>query len=284
MRDRFNITEFNKRYKTEDDCLEELFELKVKNNVCPKCKCKVRFYKVSSRKCYVCYNCAHHVYPMAGTIFQKSTTNLLLWFYAIYIFSRSKNGVSSCELSRQLGVTLKTAWRMGKQIRLLFKPSTEKLTGIIEADETYVGGRERFWGGRSLKKKTPVVALVQRGGKVIAYATDNVKTHTIIDIFHKHIKLRARVMTDEFAIYNFVKFNFKHEHVNHSEKEYVRGDAYTNTVENFFSTLKRAIRGTHIHVSKKYLQLYVDEAAWRYNNKASNTIFQDIICKFKYYI
>ena len=203
-------------------------------------------------------------------LFHKSDTSLKLWFYAIFLFANSKNGVSGKELQRQLGVTYKTAWRMAKQIRLLFKKTGPKLSNTVEMDETYVGGRRkgRAQGktGRGADGKSVVFGIVERKGQVLAKVVPNIAKTTIYPIIQDTVEKGSKLMTDTYRIYHQVsKMDYGHEKIRHGEKEYVRGNVHTNTIEGFWSQLKRSIDGTYHSVSPKYLQSYVDEFSYRYN-------------------
>lgn len=177
-KEKFTFKEFNQRYPNDDACLQELFENRYKNDkTCSSCHKPFRFYKVTERKCYACAWCSHQLHPLNNTIFHKSSTPLKSWFYAMFLFSKSKNGVSAKELERQLGVTYKTAWRVAKQIRSLLDESVEKLKNEVEVDETYIGGQEynkhankkqSGTQGRNIKSKTPIIGAVERKGKIIA--------------------------------------------------------------------------------------------------------------------
>lgn len=270
---KFTINEFNKRYPNDDVCLEEIFQARYGHlKECPKCKKETRFNRITNRKCYCCQFCGHQLHPVANTIFHKSDTPLKSWFYAMYLFSVSKNGVSGKELERQLGCTYKTAWRIARQIRQLFKENNDTLSGIVEFDETYVGGKGgKNKRGRSAENKTPVFGMVERKGNIVAKVTVDTKRKTVMPIIREHVMLGTKVMTDEYLPYqNLGKEGYKHQTVNHGSKEYVRGETYTNTIEGFWSQLKRSINGTYHCVSPKYLQSYVNEFGYRYNLRFSS--------------
>lgn len=269
---KYTVIDFHNQFGTEEQCLNYLFQKRFGDKACPKCGNSDCFYKVKGRKVFACSCGKHQICPTADTIFHKSRTRLYLWFYAIFLFAQSKNGVSGKELERQLGVTYKTAWRMAKQIRALMSDDNEmKLVGTVEADETYVGGKgSNNKRGRGAENKTPVFGIVERQGNVRAYAVDNVKMSTIRPIMRENIELGANVMTDEFNIYNRVSEDgFIHEKINHGRKEYVFGDVYTNTIEGFWSQLKRGVDGTYHAISPKYLQDYINEFAFRWNHRNS---------------
>lgn len=274
--EKFTIKDFNTKYTSEDVCLHEIFTNRYGSlKKCPSCKEETKFHKVTDRKCYACQWCGYQLHPLAGTIFHKSDTSLKSWFYAIFLFANSKNGVSGKELERQLGVTYKTAWRMAKQIRLLFGAYNRQLSKTVEVDETYVGGFRHGTTGRGAKGKTPVFGLIQRGGKVKAHVVADTKSATLYPLMRKNIKIGTRVISDKYQTYKKVNsvLGFTHDKIDHGQRQYVRGDVHTNTIEGFWSQLKRSINGTYHAVSPKYLQSYVDEFAWRYNRRALPSSF-----------
>jgi transposase-like protein len=276
---RFTIKDFNARYPDDNACLDEVFSRRYqKFTTCPECRKAFKYYKVSDRKCYACQSCGYQLHPLADTIFHKSSTPLKSWFYAIYLFSVSKNGVSAKELQRQLGVTYKCAWRIAKQVRQLFSDdSQEPLGGVVEVDETYIGGkRKNSKRGRGADGKKPVVGLVEREGSVRAVVTENVKSSTVMPLIKDNVRKGSMIMTDEFVVYKSVpKAGYSHHTVNHGAKEYVNGTKHTNTIEGFWSQLKRSVDGTYHAVSPKYLQTYVDEFAFRYNHRKSDVCIYD---------
>jgi transposase len=270
---KFTIKQFNQKYPNDDACLHEIFINRYETLTnCPSCKKKTKFYKVSNRKCYACQFCGYQIHPLANTIFHKSDTSLKNWFFAIYLFANSKNGVSAKELERQLGVTYKCAWRMAKQIRILFTQVGAILENIVEADETYIGGKSQGKRGRGAEGKTPVFGLVQRKGKVVAHVVNNTKSSTIIPIVQNNVQTGSTMMTDEFGTYNPIrKAGYEHQRVNHTIKQYAVGDVHVNTIEGFWSQFKRSVNGTYHAVSPKYLQSYVNEFSYRYSHRKSLT-------------
>lgn len=268
---KFTIQDFNTKYPNEEVCVEEIFNQRFSHlTECPRCKNLFKYYKVTDRKCYACQFCGNQIHPLANTIFHKSETPIKSWFYAIFLFSTSKNGVSATELQRQLGVTYKTAWRMANQIRKLFEESGNILSKITEIDETYVGGKGgNNKRGRGSENKTPVFGMVERQGIMKAKVTVNTKRKTVMPIIREYVKIGTEVMTDEYLPYqSLMKEGYKHQTISHGAKEYVRGNVHVNTLEGFWSQLKRSINGTHHAVSPKYLQQYVNEFSWKYNYRS----------------
>ena len=269
--DRYTVHHFNHDFPNDDACLDFLvLELYPCGIQCRTCEEIRKHHKLTGRKAYSCDHCGTHVYPLAGTIFEKSSTPLKSWFYAIYLMASTRCGISAKQLERELGCTYKTAWRMFNKVRALLGEEIEKLSGEVEADEAYMGGRERGKRGRPGKdsKKVPVLGIVQRGGKVAALVTQDTTTKSIRPIIREYVLPASLVYTDEYKAYDLLKKDgYKHERICHEEKVYVVGNVHTNTIDGFWSLLKRGISGVYHSVSKKHLQSYVNEYAFRYNHR-----------------
>lgn len=279
---RYTIKDFEKDYPNDDACLAQVFrESGLEDKACPKCDRETKYYKVNKRKCYACQLCGHHIYPLAGTIFHKSSTPLRDWFYAMFLFSTARNGVAAKELERAIGVTYKCAWRMAKQIRVLMSSADDKpqLEGTVEVDEAYVGGKTKKKLGRSLdSNKTVVFGMVERGGNAKAQVVEDASSYTLISQIRENVAVSTTVMSDKFRSYkNTAKFGYTHETINHSSKVYARGKVHTNTIEGFWSQIKRSIDGTHHVTSPKYLQLYLNEYVWRYNRRKGANLFPILV-------
>jgi transposase len=261
---RYTFKQFQEEYPDDNACLLSVLENRY-GDTCPRCGVVgVKWHPIKGRKSFVCSECDKHVSPLADTIFRKSETSLWNWFYAIYQFSVSKNGVSAKELERSLGVTYKTAWRMCKQIRLLMEQENEKLGGTVEIDETYIGGYKR--GSKSFQDKEAVFGIVERNGRVSATHVRTTGARVLLPKLISSIEANAIINSDEFGAYKtLTKRGYSHTTVNHSTLEYVRGTTHTNTIEGFWSQLKRSIDGTYHAVSPKYLQAYVNQFCFYYN-------------------
>ena len=266
---RYTIDTLHKEFPNDDTCLDFIYQKRYGHlGYCPHCGVITKFYRIKTRKYYKCPHCAFELYPLANTIFHKSDTPLTKWFHAIYLFSVGKNGVSAKELERHLGVTYKCAWRMCKQIRLMMQENGDKLSGIIEADETYIGGKSKqeHWPD----KKSAVVGIVEKQkdtGQVKAFATKQANATNTLPFIRNSVAAGSTLHTDDSRIYSRVKRDFTHEFVNHSKYEYVKAGVHTNTIEGFWGQLKRSLDGTYNSVSPKYLQLYVNEFVYRYNHR-----------------
>ncbi len=266
---KYTIVDFNTDFLDDDACLEWLKNyLHPSGIVCKQCGMVTTHHKVGKRLCYACSRCGSHVYPMVGTIFEKSVTPLKLWFYAIFLISSTRCGISAKQLQRELGVTYKTAWRMFHSIRSLLQEEIKPMSGEVEMDETYIGGKRHGKRGRGAENKTPVFGIVQRHGNVAALTTNDLKISTVYPIIREHVLPQSMVYTDEFTTYDGLKKQgYHHKRVQHASKVYVSGNAHTNTIEGFWSVLKRSIDGVYHAVSEKHLQGYINEYSFRYNHR-----------------
>lgn len=251
--DRFSIKQFNQQFPDDDACLEYIFGQRFPNGAaCPKCHKTGRYHRVSTRKCYSC-ECGHQVSPTEGTIFHKSSTKLKTWFLAMFYMTASKNGVSAKELERMTGVTYKTAWRMAHQIRKLMTQGEGLLSGVVEADETYYGGKRTLATAHSNYNKTPIIGALKRKGEVRAKVVSHVNAWQLKQVLNETVSKHTHLITDEHVGYgpHFKAGNVAaHSTVKHSEKEYVRAEIHTNSIEGFWSQLKRSIHGTFHQVGR----------------------------------
>lgn len=273
---KYTIKNFKKDFPDDNACLSYLFNQRFGTYpICPKCG-KSSFYKVNGRKCYSCA-CGYQIHPTANTIFHKSETKLTDWFFAIYLIAQSKNGVSAKELERHIGCTYKTAWRMANKIRSLMKQDYNKLQGTIEADETYIGGKRRM--SCKNENKSVVMGMVARKGKIKAEKIEAPQTHILLNELSENVRFGSRLITDDYRGYDKAnRLGLMHDIINHSKQYYVSGDIHTNTIEGFWSQLKRSINGTYHIVSSKHLQSYVDEFVYHYNlRKSFVPVFQDLL-------
>ncbi|MGQ0486480.1 MAG: IS1595 family transposase [Hyphomicrobiales bacterium] len=278
---RYTFKQFQAEYPDDAACLAQLMKSKFGGTelTCPGCGAvESKFHPMHSRKAYACQECGYHVYPCAGTIFHKSSTPLTKWFFAMYLMTSTRHGVAAKELERQLGVTYKTAWRMAHELRKLMASADKPgpLSGSVEIDETVMGGHQKRHARRSKgTNKTVIMGLVERGGNLIAGPIPDSFMGTMDPIVRENIVPGTRVMTDEFKSYRRLGDGYIHQTVNHSKKEYVRGDVHTNTIEGHWSHFKRAILGTHVHISSQHMWKYVSEFSYRRNYRQSHTLMFD---------
>jgi transposase len=274
------IFEFEQRFPNDDACLDELVSMLYPAGIyCPTCARVTRHHRMTKRPAFSCQFCGHYEYPMAGTIFEGSSTSLKLWFYGMYLMTSTRGGISAKQLERELGVSYPTAWRMFHKIRSLMDQDGMTLAGTVELDESYFGGKDKWkhehkraHKGTGPVTKTPVVGMVQRGpsrtGKVVAKVADSAKKRDLMPHAKERILPASTVFTDEsYAYRDLGRLGYQHERVNHRQGVYVSGTVHTNTIEGFWATVKRGIGGTYHAVSTKHLQAYLDEYVFRYNNR-----------------
>ena len=277
--EKYSTRDFDRDFPNDDSCLEFLFKQRWPDGVsCERCHRVTNHYRITNRPCYSCEFCGSHVYPMAGTIFEGTRFgHLRLWFKAVAYMAVTRCGISSRQLSRDLGVGVKTGWRMFREIRKVLADDEGKLSGDVEVDETYIGGKARNMhkakreqlGGRGTAGKTPLLGMVERNGRVRGMIIPVADTMTLESEVQANIERGTAVLTDGHAGYDGLKaLGYQPEAVQHSQGIYVLGkDIHTNTIEGFWSQLKRSIDGSYHHVTTKYLPLYVDEYAFRYTHR-----------------
>ena len=267
---KFTIKQFQAMFPNDDVCLEWLRNyLYPETIVCENCGKEAKYYRISTRKVYGCEWCGHQISPTANTIFHKSRTPLTIWFYTIYLMAQTSGGISAKQIERETGVTYKTAWRICNQIRKMLEDDQDPFSGEVEIDESYFGGKMKGGKrGRGSENKTPVVGMVERGGKLEVHTVEDVKAKTILPMVKLNVQPGTTVYTDEFRVYDALPaMGYDHGVIQHSDKVYVVGNVHTNTIEGFWSLVKNGIRGVYHSVSSTYLQDYLNEYAFRYNNR-----------------
>lgn len=291
----YSLMEFMKQYPDDATCLEALWRKRYapdgEHAHCPTCDTErlfKRYETAQQRQSWSCTACADKLHPTAGTIFHKSSTSLHLWFYAMYLMASTRCGISAKQLERELGVTYKTAWRMAFLIRNeLMADNGASFSGEVEVDETYIGGREKSQHkgpGRiplAESKKIVVLGMIERGGRVCATPVANIKRATLLPHVIERVLPASLIYTDELHSYKVLpSHGYQHKRIHHREKIYVSGDTHTNTIEGFWSLVKRGIDGVYHAVSAKHLQGYLNEYAWRYNQRLEpETRFDALLCR-----
>ncbi len=286
------VRSFFSQFPNDEACLQHLFDVRFgQGHVCPKCDRSARWYRFEAELAFACQHCGHHLHPMVGTIFEKSRTPLQLWFYAIFLFTNTRHGVSAKELQRQLGVTYKTAFRMGHKIRehMAAIDGDEPLGGdgeIVEVDEAYVGGKStgRGGGGVGSGNKTIVLGMVERGdeGRSIMKVIPDTKQQTMHDAVSENVVPGSEIHADMHTGYNKLKrdgYNVKR--IAKETMGYVHDGVTVNAVENFWRHLKCSIQGTHISVSQKYMQQYAKEFEYRFNRRMTpSRMISELLTRF----
>jgi len=286
-----NLLDVYKELNTEAKCLAFLEHMRWPSGVtCLACNCsdisaitakgklnKKTGKRSPDRELYQCNDCRFQFTATTGTVYHDTHLPLHKWFLAIALITESKKGISANQLKRALGVQYRTAWYLAHRIRkAMVDANAPKLRGIVEVDETYIGGKQRGHRGK-LRNKDVVIGVRERGGQVRYVHTPDNKADTIYQAIADHVAKDAEaIMTDENPSYNFTTTQFRkvrHERIKHKEKIYVRGDVHTNTVESAFSLFKRGLNGAFHKLSLKHLQRYLNEFSYRFNNRKAPDLF-----------
>lgn len=266
----FNLKTFNDQFPDETSCVDWMIKYRWDGEpVCQKCGC-LGAYRLSTRNLLKCKACRKQFTVKVGTIFEDSAVPLRTWFLGIFLLTTRKKGISSIQLSNDLGVNQKTAWFMLHRIRYAINSGSfnEPLDGIVECDETYVGGKRKGKRGRGAAGKTPVAGCVKRGGSAKIQVIENVKANTLLPLIQKNVAAGSSIMTDELPSYNKVaSLGYDHGTVNHGAGQYVKGMIHVQGAENFWKHFKAGLEAIYIHVSPKHLQRYCDEFSYRFNQR-----------------
>ena len=270
---KYSIRDLKRDFPTDEVVLEFIFDSRHSR----KCSCGGAYKRIKGRKQYQCSKCRYQIAPTAGTIFHKSDTPLTLWFHALFIFSNAKSGISAKEMERQLGVTYKCAWRILSQIRKALKQDKDRLQGDVETDAAYIGGVYKAGKNNellsiALSRKTPIIAAIERGGEMRAKVIPNLSAKEQSAFVQESVNpIGTRLMTDKTPALDRVAWGYERHFVDHSRKEYARGDIHVNHVETFWAHVKRSVRGTYKVVSKRHLQSYLNAFVFHYNNRHNDS-------------
>lgn len=277
-----NLVDLVERFHSEQNCIDYLEHLRWPNGVaCSRCG-SLSISRIKERNQFECNSCRYQFSVTAGTIFHDSHLPLWKWFLAIYMMAEAKKGVSANQIKRTLGVSYKTAWYLCHRIRnAMTEHNPRPLTGIIEVDETWIGGKKIHVGHGYKGNKAAVVGAVERGGDVRMKVVSKRDRETLHNFIREHTAPDAEaIYTDDWPAYKGIAdHDTRHETVNHSAEEWVNGDVHTNTVENVWSLFKRSVIGSYHKVSVKHLDAYLDELEWRFNNRDNPYLFRDTLLK-----
>jgi transposase-like protein len=278
-----NLISLIEKYGSDDSkCREYLETLKWMGAIkCPRCGSE-KISRIKKRGQFDCDACRYQFSVTAGTIFHDSHLPLWKWFLAVYLMAESKKGISANQLKRSLKVSYKTAWYLCHRIRKAMQEAgtTPKLSGIVEVDETYVGGKYDKRRKRGPWEKQPVMGLLQRKGKFEARTISNAEKKILYGVINGRINKGSEIMTDELPAYKSLdKVGYNHEAGCHRKKEWVRGDIHTNGIENAWSLFKRSIVGSYHKISVKHMDAYLDEFEWRFNGRDNAYLFRDTLVR-----
>src|SRR3989344_5720708 len=268
MSGRFGVRSLRRRFPTDDACLEYIFRKRHERH----CSCGGVFKRIKGRQQYHCSRCSFQVAPLSGTIFEKSRVPLTLWFHAIMMFSNAKSGLAASTIQRDLEITYKSAWRMAHLIRGTLMQSEEPLSGTVESDMAFFGGKGHAGKnnehlGSVMKAKTKVFGAIERKGEARAKVVSDGSAKTHKNFLWQHVSTKnTKLMTDGALPYTHSASPYDRRSVNHRKKEYVRGEVHTNSADSFWSHVKASVRGTHKAISKKHFQSYLDGFVFHYNN------------------
>lgn len=275
-------------FGTDDRCRQILEELRWPEGPrCPRCDSD-KLSRIRSRDQFDCDSCRYQFSALAGTVFHDSHLPLRKWFIAAYLMTESKKGISANQLKRMIGVSYKTAWYLSHRIRsAMLECAPELLTGVVEADETYIGGKSRGFSTKQdaargrMRNKAIVLGAIERGGKVRLRMVPNARKANVLDFLQDVVADEAAaIYTDTVRSYDKVgDQDTVHASVNHSREEWARGDVHTNTMENVWSLFDRAVIGSYHQLSRKHLAAYLREFEWRFNNRENPYLFRDTLTR-----
>ncbi len=277
-----NLISLIDRFHDEDKCRRYLEGLRWPDGLtCPRCGGKT-ISRITTRNQLDCDSCRYRFSVTAGTIFHDSHLPLWKWFVAVYLIAESKKGISANQLKRSLGVTYKTAWYLAHRIRAaLNEVDAQLLKGVVEVDETFVGGKVEDMGRGYKGNKVVVVGALQRGGNICLQVVRGTDRETLHGFIRQNTAGDTQaIYTDEWPAYRGIADqDTEHKTLKHRDKEFVKGDVHTNSLENVWSLLKRSIIGSYHQVSAKHLDAYLDELEFRFNNRENPHMFRDAMCK-----
>jgi transposase-like protein len=272
------LVQLIEKFNSEDRCREYLELLRWPSGVCCVRCGDMSVSRLENRHQYECNGCRYQFSATAGTVFHDSHLPLWKWFLAVYLICESKKGMSANQIKRTLGLSYKTAWYLCHRIREAMKiEPTEKLKGIVEADETFIGGRYDRRRKRQPYEKPCALGVIQRKGEVRAEKSPSRGARAISAFVTASVEAGSTLMTDEYAGYEKVGKMYDHNVINHSKLQYVVGLTHTNSIENFWSLFKRGLVGQFHKVSEKHLDRYLDEFTYRFNRREDDKLFQNTL-------
>lgn len=287
-----SLIDFYNHFSSEDDCLDLYFRLRFSGQNCKKCSRSItenykRVYRADKngtpKKAYKCRTCKSYIYPMSDSVFKQSSIDLPSIFISIFTFCLRKSGISADYLTSLVNISYKSAHRLLMLIRsLLCDFDDSKMSGEIEIDEAFFGSNTKYDAIGITTRKKPVIGMKQREPRYVRlFLVNNRNARTINKLIEGNIEKGSLIYTDSWKGYDCIPSTYTHKSVDHSSGEYVRGKVHTNGIENFWRHFKRSLRGQNIKISDQYVQLYANEAAWRYNSisKSPIQLFNEILVR-----
>lgn len=276
-----NLVSLIERFRSEDKCRDYLEELRWPDGLeCPRCG-GTTISRIAKRNQFDCDSCRYQFSVTAGSTFHDSHLPLWKWFLAVYLMVESKKGISAKQLQRTIGVSYKTAWYLSHRIRdAMGSIEQSPLVGVVEVDETLIGGKATGMGSGYRENKSVVIGAVERGGEIRLRVIPNTRKHHVTEFIEGAVENPQAIFTDELRSYNDIPVSLpytRHEAVSHGGDEWVRGDVHTNSVEGVWSLFKRSIIGSYHQLSIKHLPAYLDEIEWRFNNRDNPFLFRDTL-------
>jgi transposase-like protein len=275
-----SLVDLAQQYNTREKCMALLESLRWPNGpICPRCN-SPKAYRIESRLLHQCGECAYQFSATTGTVMHRSHVPLEKWILCAALLVNGRKGISACQAARDLHVTYKTAWYLCHRLRRAMRETAwlAKFTGIVELDETYIGGKARGGKrGRGAPNKSIVFGVKERSGKVRMLTIPNITGHTIREAVRQYVETDAEmVVADELNSYNQLAAEFTLERIQHS-REYVRGEIHTNGIESIWAIVKRQVHGTHHKMSPQYLPLYLGEINYRFNHRKEHDLFLTVL-------
>lgn len=277
-----NLVNLIERYSDDKKCRQYLEALKWHGGIkCPRCGSD-KISRIVKRDQFDCDQCRYQFSVTAGSIFHDSHLPLWKWFLAVYLMAESKKGISANQIKRSLKISYKTAWYLCHRIREAMNEihrDQPKLNGVVEVDETYVGGKYDSRRKRARYDKPGVMGMLERDGRFEARTIQTKGARVLTGAVRDRVDKSATIMTDESPAYKGLDNTYKHESVNHRREEWVRGNVYTNGVESAWSLFKRSIVGSYHQISAKHLDAYLQEFEWRFNGRMNEYLFRDTLIR-----
>lgn len=285
---RYTLNDLRQEFSDEEACLKWLINWQNPDGIiCKKCEKITKHYKLKNRKAYSCGTCGSHIYPMARTIFHKTTTPLIYWIYCMFLITNTRGGIPAKQIERELGITYKTAWRMMHKIRELMVSDESKFKGKVEIDETFIHGNvykrssaKKKYGNTGARRGQIVFGMIERNGRARMFHVPSTGVRILIPKIESNIAFGSTVYSDSYSGYKTLnKRGYTHYMTNHSKFEWADGENSVQNIESLWSRFKMGIKAVFRFVSDKHLQKYCNEFAWRHSYRNNPSMFWSLMCR-----